>query len=102
MSEEKTQAKSMLTLSAKLIEDGKAYSEEVLGQSSERTMPVESSGEEPHSIELLETPRWVYEMAERYGEPTVSLDELREMMDKELDGESLSDFLIKDRSKNPY
>ena len=85
-----------------IIEDRKAYGEKALGETSEQTMPDKSSSEETHGIELLETPQWVYEMAKRYGEPTISLDELREMMDKELDGESLSDFLIKDRRKNPY
>ena len=91
-----------LTLSDQIIEDKKACGEKVLGRTSERTMPDKPSSEDPPGIELLETPRWVYEMAKRYGEPTISLDELREMMDKELDGESLSDFLIEDRRKNPY
>ena len=58
--------------------------------------------EKPIGGARYETPQWVYDMAKRYGEPTVSLDELREMLDKELDGESLSDFLIQDRRKNPY
>ena len=102
MSEEKTQAKSTLSLNDQIIEDRKAYGEKALREPSEQAMPDKSSSEEPHGIELLETPQWVYEMAKRYGEPTISLDELREMMDKELDGESLSDFLIRDRSKNPY
>ncbi len=53
-------------------------------------------------VELPGTPQWIYEMAKRYGEPTISLDELRERMDEELNGESLSEFLIQDRKKKPY
>lgn len=53
-------------------------------------------------VEFLGADSWVHKAFEKYGEPTISLAELREMMDRELDGESLSDFLIKDRRKNPY
>ena len=34
--------------------------------------------------------------------PSISLDELREMIDKELDGKSLGDLVIEDRRKKPY
>ncbi|MDE2686265.1 MAG: hypothetical protein OXI16_02015 [Chloroflexota bacterium] len=53
-------------------------------------------------VEILTANSWVHKAFEKYGEPTMSRDELRAMMDKELDGESLSDFLIQDRKKNPY
>ncbi len=53
-------------------------------------------------VEILAANSWVHKALEKYGEPTVSRDELRAMMDKELGGESLSDFLIEDRRKNPY
>ena len=36
------------------------------------------------------------------AKPSVSLDELREMMDKELDGKSLGDLVIEERRKKPY
>lgn len=58
--------------------------------------------ESSDSVGLPDTPQWVYEMVKRYGEPTVSLDELRKMMDEELNGESLSDFVIEERRKKPY
>ena len=36
------------------------------------------------------------------GKPRISLDELREMMAKELGGKSLSDLVIEERRKKPY
>ena len=36
------------------------------------------------------------------GMPPVSLEELREMMDEELDGKSLGDLVIEERRKKPY
>lgn len=87
-----------LSLSDQIIKDRKDSDERI----SEATSMESSSDEKPYSAELPDTPEWIHEMAKRYGEPTVSLDELREMLDKELDGESLSDFLIQDRRKNPY
>ena len=53
-------------------------------------------------VEILTTNSWVHKAFEKYGEPTVSRDTLRAMMDKELGGESLSDFLIEERRKKPY
>ena len=53
-------------------------------------------------VEILAANSWVHKAFERYGEPTVSLDELRKMMDEELNGESLSDFVIEERRKKPY
>ncbi|MCY3544734.1 MAG: hypothetical protein OXH22_11945 [Chloroflexi bacterium] len=87
-----------LSLSDQISEDRK---------SDDRTMPNlaspgNSTGKEPQGVELPDTPQWIYEMAKRYGEPTVSLDELRKMMDEELNGESLSDFVIEERRKKPY
>ena len=91
-----------LTLSDQIIEDRKSYDEKILEESPERTSSENPYSEEPQGVELLTANSWVHKAFEKYGEPTVSLEELREMMDKELDGESLSDFLIKDRRKNPY
>ena len=36
---------------------------------------------------------------EKYGEPTMTLEELREKLDKQLKGISLSDLIIEERQK---
>ncbi|MYC05904.1 MAG: hypothetical protein F4X57_01780 [Chloroflexi bacterium] len=68
----------------------------------EAESPMKPDVEILDGVEFLAANSWVHKAFERYGEPTMSRDELRAMMDKELDGESLSDFLIQDRKKNPY
>ena len=50
----------------------------------------------------FETPQWVYDMAKRYGEPTMTREELSKALSKELGGKSLSDFVIEERRKRPY
>ena len=87
-----------LTLSDQIIEDRKSDDKAILDPAS----PENLTGKEPQGVELPDTPQWIYEMANSYGKPTVSREELQVMLDKELDGESLSDFLIRDRRKNPY
>ena len=41
-------------------------------------------------------------LLEKRAKPAVSLEELREMMEKELDGKSLGDLVIEERRKKPY
>ena len=64
--------------------------------------PKKPNVETLDGVEILAANSWVHKAFERYGEPTVSREELRAMMDEELGGESLSDFLIEDRRKKPY
>ncbi len=68
----------------------------------EAESPMKPDVEILDGVEFLAANSWVHKAFERYGEPTVSLDELRRMMDEELNGESLSDFVIEERRKKPY
>lgn len=71
-------------------------------EKQERSLPRSAGTESDVLVALPDTPQWIYEMAERYGEPTISLDELRYRLEKELGGVSLSESLMRDREKNPY
>ncbi len=53
--------------------------------------------EEPYKSMFEETSRLVHEALKKYGKPTMSREELRKLLAKELRGESLSDFIIKER-----
>ena len=65
--------------------------------------PAESQVDaKPSGGTRFETPQWVYDMAEKYGEPTMSREELSEELSKELGGKSLSDLVIEERRKKPY
>ena len=68
----------------------------------EADSPKKPNVEALDGVEILAANSWVHKAFLRYGEPTVSLDELRKMMDEELKGESLSDFVIEERRKKPY
>ena len=68
----------------------------------EAESPKEPNIETLDGVEVLTADSWVHKAFERYGEPRVSLDELRKMMDEELNGESLSDFVVEERRKKPY
>ena len=79
------------------------------GHSENGVMPKKSDNpDENHSAEKqigdtrFETPQWVYDLAKRYGEPTMSREELSEELSKELGGKSLSDLVIEERRKKPY
>ncbi len=47
--------------------------------------------------EVAKATKMVDEALKKYGEPTMTLAELRAALDKELKGISLSEFIIKDR-----
>ena len=91
-----------LSLSDQIIEDRKSYDDKILGKPSEPSSSKNLSIRESEGFGLPDTPAWVIEAFKKYGEPKISLDELRKMMDEELDGESLSEFVGEERRKNPY
>ena len=46
-----------------------------------------------------EARRMAHEALKHYGKPTMSLEELRALLDRDLKGISLSDWIIEDREK---
>lgn len=50
-----------------------------------------------HLKEVARGRKLAYEAIKKYGEPTMTLAELRAALDKELKGISLSDLIIEDR-----
>lgn len=53
--------------------------------------------EEPYISMFKETGRLVHEALKKYGKPTISREELRELASRELEGELLSEFIVKER-----
>ncbi len=52
-----------------------------------------------HMDKVAEARRMAHEALKHHGEPTMSVQELRELLDKDLKGVSLSDWIIEDREK---
>ena len=80
--------------------DGRKQGRPLMGK---RAKPAESRvDEKPSGNNIPNVAPLFHEAFKKYGEPTMTLDELREEMAKEFGGKSLSDLVIEERRKKPY
>lgn len=86
------------SLSDLVIEDRKASDKSISAPRASENL----TSQDEQGLELLPPNSLIHQALKKYGKPTMSREELAKMLDKELDGESLSDFLIQDRRKKPY
>ncbi|MBI4288845.1 MAG: hypothetical protein HY671_10505 [Chloroflexi bacterium] len=62
-----------------------------------RTVAVDKLDSKPYSDKVRRTGELAYKTLASYGEPTMTLSQLRAALDQQLGDVSLSDFVIKER-----